>query len=168
MGVPGDEVFEVVDETGKPVGQASRRECHSNPALMHQAVHVLVFDDEGRLFLQKRSRKKDIQPGRWDTSVGGHMQPGENPEQAALREMQEELGIAPAKLDFLYQYTWRSSVETELVRTFKTVYEGPFRICAEEIETARYWTTDEIKASLGRGVFTPNFEFEFRRFNQGK
>ena len=166
MADPGDEIFDLVDETGQKVGQATRRECHSNPALMHQSVHVLVFDEEGRLFLQKRSRKKDIQPGRWDTSVGGHMQPDENPEQAALREAKEELGIASAKLDFLYQYVWRSSVETELVRTFKTVYEGPFRVCADEIETARFWTVDEIKASLGRGVFTPNFEFEFRRFNQ--
>ena len=168
MAEPGDEIFDLVDEIGQKVGQATRRECHSNPALMHQAVHVLVFDDEGRLFLQKRSRKKDIQPGRWDTSVGGHMQPGENPEQAALREAKEELGISSAQLAFLYQYVWRSSVETELVRTFKTVYEGPFRICADEIETARFWTIDEIKASLGRGIFTPNFEFEFRRFNQGK
>ena len=80
-----DELFEVVDDTGNVLGLRRRRECHGNPALIHQAVHLLVFNRRGELFLQQRAKTKDIQPGKWDSSVGGHMQPGEIPLQAVLR-----------------------------------------------------------------------------------
>ncbi len=158
-----DERFEVVDEEGRVVGTATRRACHSNPALIHQTVHVLVLDGEGRLFLQKRSAHKDIQPGKWDTSVGGHMVPGEAPEAAAAREMTEELGVPPRSLRFLYRYLWRSNVETELVRTFMTLHEGPFRLHPDEIEEGRFWGVADVEQGLGSGCFTPNFELEFRK-----
>jgi len=163
-----DEVFELVDEQGRVVGRATRRECHSNPSLIHQAVHVLVFDEQGRLFLQKRSARKDIQPGKWDTSVGGHLQPGETPETGARREMLEELGVAVPHLEFLYQYLWRSPRETELVRTYRAQSSGPFQLQAEEIETGRFWEAEEIAARLGTEIFTPNFEVEFDKYHHGK
>jgi isopentenyldiphosphate isomerase len=159
-----EEWFDLVDETGRVTGRARRRECHGNPALMHPVVHVMVRDAAGRIFLQKRSIHKDIQPGRWDTAVGGHMRPGEAPEAAARREMCEELGRAPATLYFCYQYVWRSSVETELVRTYCTVADGPFRLAADEIDEGRFWTPEEIRSRLGADCFTPNFEQEFERF----
>ena len=120
-----DELFEIVDEQGSVLGLRPRRECHGNAALIHQAVHVLVFNEGGDLFLQKRTRTKDIQPGKWDSSVGGHMQPGETPEQAALREAEEELGLRNTPLHFAYQYIWRSSRETELIRTYVAISAGP-------------------------------------------
>jgi isopentenyldiphosphate isomerase len=82
-----------VDEQDQVIGQAPRSECHGNPALVHRVAHVLVFDRSDRLLLQKRSMTKDIQPGRWDTSVGGHLDPGESYLEAACREMREELGV---------------------------------------------------------------------------
>ena len=107
------------------------------------AFHVLVFDAQGRLFLQKRTLTKDIQPGKWDTSVGGHLRPGEAPEAGARREMQEELGVAPPALEFLYQYLWQSTRETELVRTYRAIHAGPFALQAEEIERkSRISSTD--------------------------
>jgi len=75
--------------------------CHGNPALVHRAVHVLVVNAAGELLLQKRSARKDIQPGKWDTSVGGHLEPGESYFAAALREMREELGLSGLPLTFL-------------------------------------------------------------------
>ena len=161
-----DEDFELVDETGRVVGMAKRSQCHGNPQLIHQSVHVLVFDRDGRLFLQKRSARKDVQPGKWDTSVGGHMKPGEAPEEAARREMQEELGVAPAQLEFAYQYLWRSSIETELIRAFATLNEGPFTLDPEEIDEGRFWTFDEIEATLGQGNFSPQFCNEFPRMRE--
>jgi isopentenyldiphosphate isomerase len=158
-----DEWFELVDETGRVVGRATRRECHGNPALIHQVTHVLVFDRAGRLFLQKRSAAKDIQPGKWDTSVGGHMQPGETPEAAARREMREELGAEPGELAFAYQYLWRSPVETELVRAFATVHEGPFHLEPAEIDDGRFWPFEEIEAGLAGGLLTPQLASEFPR-----
>src|SRR5580658_3200257 len=94
MPVPG-EFFDVVDERDAVVGRASRREVHAH-RLMHRAVHVLVFDDTGRVFLQKRSMKKDIAPGLWDSSCSGHVDSGESYDVAAVREFAEELGVALA------------------------------------------------------------------------
>lgn len=161
-----DEDFEIVDETGRVIGMAKRSQCHGNPQLIHQSVHVLVFDRDGRLFLQKRSMRKDVQPGLWDTSVGGHMQPGERPEQAALREAREELGIQPPRIEFAYQYLWRSEIETELVRAFGTVDEGPFTLEPSEIDEGRFWTFDDIEAALHAEVFTGQFCKEFPRMRE--
>ncbi len=160
-----DEVFDIVDEQGRPVGKALRSQVHGNPELIHQAAHVIVEDSRGRIYLQKRSPDKDIQPGKWDTSVGGHAAPGEAPEATARREMAEELGHAPENLKFLYRYLWRSPVETELVSTFLCRDNGPFRPDPVEISEGRFWGREEIESALGSGMFTPNFEVEFRRFN---
>ncbi|HDI00702.1 MAG: NUDIX hydrolase [Candidatus Latescibacterota bacterium] len=161
-----EEMFEVVDEEGRVVGLAPRSLCHSDPELAHRAVHVIVVNSRGELLLQKRSLTKDVQPGRWDTSVGGHPRPGETYEDAARREMAEELGIEGANLEHLYDYTWRSERETELVRTYRCIYDGPVRPDPEEVTEARFWKTSEIEESLGTGVFTPNFEDEFGRYKR--
>jgi len=161
-----NELFEVVNEQGEVLRLARREECHSDPSLMHRVVHVLVFDRRGRLFLQKRSFNKDIQPGKWDTSVGGHLEPGEGEEAGAQREMQEELGIEGATLQPLYQYIMRSPTETELVTTFKAVWEGKIMIDSKEIDEGRFWEAAEIEAALGKDIFTPNFEDEYRRWKK--
>jgi isopentenyldiphosphate isomerase len=145
---------------------AKRSQCHGNPQLIHQSIHVLVFDRAGRLFLQKRSARKDVQPGKWDTSVGGHMQPGEKPEQAAVREMREELGIAPARLEFAYEYLWHSDIESELIRAFATLQEGPFQLDPVEIDEGRFWTFDDIKEGMSQDIFTPQFCNEFPRMRE--
>lgn len=158
-----EEQFELVNAEGTVVGLAPRRWCHGNPALRHRAVHVLVFDGTGRLFLQKRSARKDTAPGLWDTSVGGHMQPGEQPEEAARREFQEELGVTPGPLTPAYRYEWSTSHETELIIAFACRNEGQFFLQVEEIDEGRFWTADEISSHLGRGLFTPQFEQEYPR-----
>jgi isopentenyldiphosphate isomerase len=161
-----EEMFEIVDEEGLRIGLARRSECHADPRLIHPSVHVLVVNRAGELFLQKRAWCKDIHPGKWDTSVGGHVQPGEDPESAAHREMEEELGVAPDRLSFAYRYLWRSPVETELVRTYTTTHEGPFVLQPEELDDGRFWTVSEIESQLRRGIFTPNFEAEFERWQR--
>ncbi len=156
------EWFDLVDEQGNPTGEkALRSECHGNPELIHQAVHVFVINQAGNLFLQKRSMQKDIQPGKWDTSVGGHVDAGEMPAAAVCRELREELGIPEGHPEFLYQYVWRSPVETEVIRSFRFRYEGPFELQASELDDGRFWTVAEIETGLGKEIFTPNFEFEW-------
>lgn len=155
------EYFEVVDEKGKVIGTAPRNVCHGDPSLVHRAAHVLVFNSEGELLLQLRSKDKDIQPGKWDTSVGGHLSVGEGYEEAARREMEEELGITGAKLKYLYDYPLRNNVESENIRSFYIVYDGEVRHQPEEIDEVRWWAVEDIKKSMGTGIFTPNFEEEF-------
>ncbi|MBO7626585.1 MAG: NUDIX domain-containing protein, partial [Paludibacteraceae bacterium] len=88
-----DELFPIIDEDGNVIGKATRRECHSGSMLLHPVVHLHVFNSKGELYLQKRSLSKDIQPGKWDTAVGGHVDYGEEIETALRREAREELGI---------------------------------------------------------------------------
>ncbi len=156
------EYFDIINEKGEVVGKALRSECHGNPALVHRAAHVLVFNKKGKLLLQLRSKDKDIQPGKWDTSVGGHLGVGESYEQAALREMKEELGVDPPELEHLYDYPMRNEIESENIRSFMTRHEGPFKPQAEEIDEIKFWSLEEIASSIDTGVFTPNFETEFR------
>lgn len=159
-----DEFFEIVDADDQVIGTALRSECHGNPQLIHRVAHVLVFDRQGRLLLQKRSVNKDVQPGKWDTSVGGHLDPGETYAAAAKREMFEELGIADLPLTFLYAYPMRNDFESENVATFTTCHDGPFLFSAVEIEAVRFWTAQEIDAALSSGILTPNFEDEWARW----
>ncbi len=158
------EWFEVVDENDRVIGRALRSECHGNPALVHRVAHVLVFNSRGHLLLQKRSSSKDVQPGRWDTSVGGHLDPGETYFEAALREMEEELGICLENPVFLYAYKMRNDFESENVATFFARYDGPIRFNPEEIEQVRFYAPQEIDEKLGIGLFTPNFEEEWQRY----
>lgn len=161
--VGGGEWFDVVDEEGRPVGKARRSECHGNPELLHRAVHVFVVNGAGEVFLQKRAMTKDVQPGKWDTSVGGHVDLGEAPEAAARRELSEELGVRDADPAFLYAYIWRSPIESERIQSYVVRHEGPFALQAEEIEEGRFWKTMDIEAALGAGELTPNFEYEWPR-----
>ena len=87
------ELFPVVDEEGNILSAATRGECHSGSMLLHPVVHLHVFNSQGELYLQKRPAWKDIQPDKWDTAVGGHVDLGENIQEALRREVQEELGI---------------------------------------------------------------------------
>lgn len=161
-----DEWLPLVDANGLNQGKARRRDVHGNPALLHPVVHCLVCNAEGSLLLQLRSATKDVQPGRWDTSVGGHVGVGESIESAVVREIREEIGIAVSlsHLRFLYRYLMRSSIESELVHSFSLVHEGPFRAEPGEIDDLRFWTVREIRAALGTEKFTPNFEDEFARY----
>jgi isopentenyldiphosphate isomerase len=162
------ELLEVVDETGHVLGLAPRSECHGNPSLVHRAVHVFVRDRAGRVFLQKRSLRKRIQPGKWDTSVGGHVDPGESYEAAAARELEEELGVELTKLgdrgqlEHRHDYVWKTHIETERVRTFELTCDGPFQLHPEEIDDGRFWTEAELRAAVGQDVLTANLEHELR------
>lgn len=116
------EIFPVVDEQGNTIGSASRGECHSGSMLLHPVVHLHVFDTAGRLYLQKRPDWKDIQPGKWDTAVGGHVDYGESIDEALRREAREELGICDFIPRFLKSYVFQSSRERELVNALSLIH----------------------------------------------
>lgn len=159
-----EEIFEVLNTAGQVIGLATRSEVHSDPSLIHRVVHVMVFNKQGNLLLQKRSMNKDIAPGRWDTSVGGHVKPGEVVHEAAVREMTEELGITTSDLQFLYSYLFRNHRESELVSTFSCVCEGDIQFNSEEIDEVRFWHMKSIKEQIGTGIFSSHFEQEFSHY----
>lgn len=161
-----EEEFDLVDETGRVVGRATRAAVHGDPSLLHPVVHCIITNGHGEMLLQKRAADKDVQPDRWDTAMGGHVDAGESIETALARELGEELGLDAAALapTPLYRYIMRNDIESELVHTFHAIWDGPFRAQASEISALRFWTEAEIAAALGTGAFTPNFEDEYRRF----
>ena len=159
-----DDMLPVVDVQGNIIGAATRRECHEGGKLLHPVVHLHVFNSKGELYLQKRPRWKDIQPGKWDTSCGGHVGLGENVGQALRREVKEELGIEDYKAEFIADYIFESTCGRELVYVFRTVYDRPLRPDAEELDGGRFWSRKEIGDNVGKGVFTPNFEDEYKKY----
>ena len=158
------EEFPIVDENGNITGCATREECHSGSMLLHPVVHLHVFNSKGELYLQKRPDWKDIQPGMWDTYVGGHIDLGENVEAALKRESREELGIIDYNPISLGHYVFESKREKELVYVNKTVYDGEVNPDRDELNGGRFWTIDEIDNNLGKNIFTPNFENEYKKF----
>ena len=158
------EIFPIVDEVGTVIGKATRGECHSGSRLLHPVVHLHVFNSQGDVYLQKRPEWKDIQPGKWDTAVGGHIDYGEKPEDALLREVREELGIMDFQPVSVGKYVFESPRERELVYVHRTTYDGEIRPSKVELDDGRFWTMQEIREAMGQSVFTPNFESEFKRF----
>ena len=158
------EVFPLVDEAGTVIGKATRGECHSGSKLLHPVVHLHVFNSKGELYLQKRPEWKDIQPGKWDTAVGGHIDYGETPEEALIREVGEELGITDFVPERIGQYVFESSRERELVYVNRTIYDGEIKPSKSELDGGRFWIIEEIQNSISKDVLTPNFESEFARF----
>lgn len=157
-----DEQLPLVDENGNITGAATRGECHNGSMMMHPVVHLHVFNSKGELYLQKRPEWKDIQPGKWDTAVGGHIDLGEHVEQALFREAGEELGIEGFTPEALPQYVFRSERECEMVYPYKTVYDKDIHP-SEETSGGRFWNMDEIRESIGKDILTPNFEQEFKK-----
>ena len=157
------ELFPLVDEEGNVVGKATRGECHNGSRLLHAVVHLHVFNSKGEVYLQKRPEWKDIQPGKWDTAVGGHIDYGETPEQALIREVSEELGITDFEPERVGQYVFDSRRERELVYVHRTIYDAEICPSAEELDGGRFWTMQEIREAIGKNILTPNFESEFQK-----
>ena len=156
------ELFPVVDPDGRVVGSATRGECHGGSMLLHPVVHLHLFNSRGELYLQRRPLWKDIQPGRWDTAVGGHVSLGETIDEALRRAAFEELGIDGFVPERIAVDEFRSERERELVYVHRCCYDGAVRP-SDELDGGRFWSRDEIVGNIGRGVFTPNFESEIAR-----
>jgi isopentenyl-diphosphate delta-isomerase type 1 len=141
-----EEYFDVVDENDNVTGKATRSECHSNPDLIHRGVHIWIENDEGRLLLQKRSMEKDLYKGMWIDSASGHVESEQEYEEAAHRELMEELGIETdlKRIGKIFH----KGIETEFIMIFRGKHNGPFKCPKEEIDYVRFFTIDEIKKMM--------------------
>ena len=147
-----EDIFDVVDENDSVVGNKPRSAVHAE-GLRHRAVHVLVFNEEGEVFIQKRSQNKDTWPGAWDSSCSGHVDSGEDYEEAAIRELREELDWRPeGKLEFLFKLSPCEATGQEFIKVYRTAGSGPFRLNPDEIDLGE-WA--DIPNLLKRVEYTP-------------
>lgn len=156
-----NEMLPVVDAEGNVIGSTTRAIAHGGSMLLHPVVHLHVFNSKKELYLQRRPAWKDIQPNKWDTACGGHIDLGEELHTALMREVREELGISAFEPRFITRYVFESQCEKELVNVFTTIYDGEVSP-SEELDGGKFWSIDEISQSIGKGVLTPNFENEFK------
>jgi isopentenyldiphosphate isomerase/intracellular septation protein A len=157
----GEEWVPLVDEQGRIVGKAPRSEVHNGSKLLHPVVHLHVLNPNKNVLLQKRPLSKQIQPGKWDTAVGGHISAGETLEKALQKEAFEEIGLVGFSAKLIKVYQWESEVEAELVYLFTTFDFKNVKVQSDEVEEIRFWTKNQIEKQIGQGVFTSNFEYEF-------
>lgn len=146
MGQNLDELFDVVDEHDAVIGQRARREVH-RLGLRHRAVHLLVVNRKGDVFLHLRSKTKDLFPGFWDSSAAGHVGAGENYDDTAVRELEEELGCRPDQAPLrLFKIEARKETGQEFVWVYRVDAEGPFRLHPDEIERGEWFSPAQIDA----------------------
>jgi isopentenyldiphosphate isomerase len=144
-----EEVFDVVNERDEVIGRNTRSEVH-RLGLMHRAVHVLVFNARGEVFLQKRSMQKDRQPGLWDSSASGHLDAGEDYDACARRELREEIGLETrVPLRRLFKFAASEQTDQEHVWVYQTESEGPFTLHPEEIERGDWFAPHDLNHWLG-------------------
>lgn len=158
---PYAEYFPIVEPNGMVIGRSARDFCHSGAKPLHPVVHLHIIDRYSRIYLQKRPLTKKIQPGKWDTAVGGHVSYGEQLIEALYRESYEELDFREFNPIHILTYEFESEIEKELVNVYAAV--GSFELTPdpEELDGGKWWELEEIDSSIGKGVFTPNFESEF-------
>jgi isopentenyl-diphosphate delta-isomerase type 1 len=145
------EIFDIVDAEDRVVGQAPRGEVHAKK-LLHRAIHVMVHDAAGKLFLQRRSLGKDSFPGCWDSSCSGHLDAGEDYLTAARRELGEEIGWHDTSVPLRPLVKLLAAPDTG--HEFIQIYllgpiAGPFDLNPAEITEGRWHTLAEIDALIG-------------------
>jgi len=164
-----DEIFDVVNEQDEVIGQAPRREVHAR-GLRHRAVHVLVFNRQGQVFLQKRSLLKDTAQGKWDSSSSGHVDTGEAYDACAVRELREEIGLRRTeppqrlfKLDACTETGW------EFCWVYRCEHDGPLVLNPEEIETGSWFAPGQVNAWTAEkpGEFARSFLLVWTRYQAG-
>lgn len=164
-----DEIFDVVNERDEVIGHELRRIVHRD-GLKHRAVHVLVFNMRGEVFMQKRSMSKDSSPGLWDSSASGHLDRGEEYDACAVRELREEIGLvlsAPPRRVFKVEPCTQTG--QEFVWLYQCESEGPFTLHPEEIERGAWFTREQVTQWAGERPqdFAPAFVLLWKQFCSG-
>ena len=152
---PAEEIVMIVDEQNQPIAAVTRKIMRQQ-RLIHRATYILVFNTQGELFLQKRSRTKDIYPGYWDLAAGGVVLAGESYEESARRELREELGISGVKLRPLFDQYYEDADNRVWGRIYACTSNGPFTLQEEEIDRGRFIALAEIAALNQREPVTPD------------
>jgi len=148
------------------IGKATRQEIHQKK-LIHRSIHILVFNSNNQIFLQKRSNTKDENPGIWDTSSAGHVDTGETYDECAERELWEELRI---KEELKPLAKIRACTETyqEHVQVYFCKTNASITINRNEISEGKYfnWATLPNLIQSKSEIFTSSFKLILKKFSK--
>ena len=158
-----EELLDIVDDNDNVLRQATWREMHEK-SLLHRSANIFVFNSKGMIFLHRRNRNLLLYPGMYDVKVGGIVRAGESYEDAARRELEEELGIHGARLDYLFALKFRSTHNNNNRRVYKCIYDGKITLQKEEVEEGRFIPLAEAKKMLEEGKLSPSAVAVFREF----
>lgn len=158
-----EEIVTIVDEKNRVVGAAPRSRMRAD-GLPHRATYILVFNDEGDLFVQKRTTSKDIYPGYFDVATGGVVSAGESYEDAAQRELAEELGITGVQLKGHFDFFHEDAGNRVWGRVFSCTYNGDVTLQEEEVESGGFHPVHEILEISRKRLFTPDGLYVLQRF----
>lgn len=166
-----DEIFDVVDENDAVIDQKPRGHIHAN-GLRHRAVHILLYNKQGQLYLQRRAPGKDTFPNCWDSSCSGHVDSGEDYDEAAARELVEELGVSLNRIigfERLFKLEACAQTGHEFIWVYHGICEGPFYTNPAEIAESRFFNADEIDQNLAANSadFAAAFAFLWPRLAKG-
>ena len=160
---PGDEIVAIVDDDNNVVGAAPRREMRAK-RLPHRSTYVLVFNSRGEIYIQKRTRTKDVFPGYYDPAAGGVVLAGESYMEAALRELEEEMGIRGVPLQSLFDFFHTDANSRVWGAAFRCVYDGEVTLQEEEVESGAFMAVDEVFRAAATEPYTPDGLYVLRRY----
>ncbi len=156
------EFMDIVDNENQVIGNASINDIYAKK-LTHRIVHILIFNNKGEMAIHLRSKHKSFCPLHWSTAVGGHVQSGETPYQAAMREMDEEIGIAP-EINLLFEDVYFKGNHKKFLSTFKTNYNGPFHENPEEVVKIKFFSIEKLKEMINNNEkFHPELSFILKK-----
>jgi isopentenyl-diphosphate delta-isomerase type 1 len=163
-----DEWFDVVDANDRVLRRERRTTVHSQ-GLFHRAVHILVFRSDGQVLLQRRSMSKDTNPGKWTSSCCGHVDAGEDYREAAVRELDEELGIAldgPDGLSELFRHGPCRATGNEFIRVYRVFWDGAVQPHPDEVSELRWLSPGDLSEAVAARprVFTPSLRLVWEKY----
>jgi isopentenyldiphosphate isomerase len=151
---PGDDLVDVLDDGGRIVGQATRREMRAR-RLPHRSTYILVFNRHGELFIHLRTATKDVWPSHWDPCVGGVVAAGESFDDGAARELEEEIGVS-APIERLFPFVHADATTAVHGMVYRTTHDGPFRLQPEEVVRGEFVALDDVTARASHEPFCPD------------
>ena len=153
----GDEPVEWVDASGRVIEVVARSRMRREN-LRHRSAAVVILSTDGRLLVHRRAETKDLRPGWWDVCAGGVVGVGESYEQAARRELAEEVGVVDVPLEPLGDGRFDDHESRELSRLYLAISDGPFIFADGEVAEARFVGSAELRAMMRREPFLPSCE----------
>ncbi|MEP7112358.1 MAG: NUDIX domain-containing protein [Ilumatobacteraceae bacterium] len=150
-----EELVDIVDDDDTVIATVTRSEMRAR-RLQHRSVGIAVISTDGRLLIHRRSEAKDIWPGLWDIAAGGVVASGETYDQAASRELAEELGVTDGEIEFLGQAHYVDDELAAICRGYRVVHDGPFTFADGEVSEARWVTFDELDSMRATHQFLPD------------